>query len=168
MNTDTLALDFKSATLYAVRVVLHSADPARLTEALAQRMRDAGGFFENEPVVVDASRLEETVDWPALLAALRGHNLPPIGVVAEGANLEGRRRGRPDAGGSVHRRPSAARRRARSRAGPGRSPGPRARRGKPGRRGPAAPAAQAMVVNRPCARASASTRATPTWWWWAW
>jgi septum site-determining protein MinC len=91
MNTESLALDFKSATLYAVRVVLHSADPARLLEALDKRMADAGSFFENEPVVIDASRVEETIDWPALLAALRGHNLPPIGVVAEGDNLLGAR-----------------------------------------------------------------------------
>ena len=90
--SDELALDFKSATLYAVRLVLHSADPQRLEEALAQRMKDAGGFFENEPVVVDASRLEEaTVDWPRLLAALQSHNLPAIGVVAEGGNLEAAR-----------------------------------------------------------------------------
>ena len=84
MNTESLALDFKSATLYAIRVVLHSADPERLSAALAKRMADAGSF-ENEPVVVDASRVEETIDWPALIAELRGHNLPPIGVVAEGA-----------------------------------------------------------------------------------
>lgn len=87
MNTESLALDFKSATLYAIRVVLHSADPERLNAALAKRMADAGSFFENEPVVIDASRVEETIDWAALVAALRGHNLPPIGVVAEGANL---------------------------------------------------------------------------------
>ncbi|MGN6578631.1 MAG: septum site-determining protein MinC [Bordetella sp.] len=85
------ALDFKSATLYAVRLVLHSADPQRLEEALAQRMKDAGGFFENEPVVIDASRLEETVDWPRLLAALKNHNLPAIGVVAESGNLDAAR-----------------------------------------------------------------------------
>lgn len=87
MNTKSLALDFKSATLYAIRVVLHSADPERLNAALAKRMADAGSFFENEPVVIDASRVEEAIDWAALVAALRGHNLPPIGVVAEGANL---------------------------------------------------------------------------------
>ncbi|MBB1628081.1 septum site-determining protein MinC [Achromobacter sp. UMC71] len=87
MNTESLALDFKSATLYAIRVVLHSADPERLNAALAKRMADAGSFFENEPVVIDASRVEEKIDWTALVAALRGHNLPPIGVVAEGANL---------------------------------------------------------------------------------
>lgn len=92
MNTESLALDFKSAILYAIRVVLHSADPERLSAALAKRMADAGSFFENEPVVVDASRVEEAIDWPALIAALRGHNLPPIGVVAEGANLESARK----------------------------------------------------------------------------
>ncbi|WP_434645741.1 septum site-determining protein MinC [Achromobacter piechaudii] len=88
MNTESLALDFKSATLYAIRVVLHSADPERLAAALAKRMADAGSFFENEPVVIDASRVEEAIDWKALVDALRAHNLPPIGVVAEGANLK--------------------------------------------------------------------------------
>lgn len=82
------ALDFKSATLYAIRVVLHEADSGSLLDALAQRMKDAGAFFENEPVVVDASRIEEVVDWPALVDALRKHSLHPVGVVAEGAQLE--------------------------------------------------------------------------------
>ena len=91
MNTESLALDFKSATLYAIRVVLHSADPERLNAALAKRMADAGSFFENEPVVIDASRVEEKIDWPALVESLRGHNLPPIGVVAEGVNLQAAR-----------------------------------------------------------------------------
>ncbi len=91
MNTESLALDFKSATLYAVRVVLHSADPERLNAALTKRMADAGSFFENEPVVIDASRVEEKIDWPALVESLRGHNLPPIGVVAEGVNLQAAR-----------------------------------------------------------------------------
>ena len=79
-----LALDFKSATLYAIRVVLHEADTSALIEALAQRMNDAGAFFENEPVVVDAGRIEGEIDWPALVAALRSHHLHPVGVVAEG------------------------------------------------------------------------------------
>ena len=70
MNTESLALDFKSATLYAIRVVLHSADPERLVAALTKRMADAGSFFENEPVVIDASRVEEKIDWKALVACL--------------------------------------------------------------------------------------------------
>lgn len=86
MTNESLALDFKSATLYAIRVVLHSADLDRLKAALDKRMNDAGSFFENEPVVLDAARVDDPIDWPALLDALRAHNLPVIGVVAEGEN----------------------------------------------------------------------------------
>jgi len=85
------ALDFKSAALYAVRIVLHSDDLAQLQAALDQRMNDAGSFFENEPVVIDASNLESSIDWPALLQSLREHRLHPIGVVAQGALLEAAR-----------------------------------------------------------------------------
>jgi len=87
MNSDSLALDFKSATLYTVRVVLHQANLADLMAALDKRMADAGSFFENEPVVVDASRVDEPIDWPALLRALHDHKLPAVGVVANGENL---------------------------------------------------------------------------------
>ena len=88
MTTETSALDFKSATLYAVRVVLQRADTIELIAALQKRMADAGAFFENEPVVIDASRLEDLVDWPALIKALQDQRLPVIGVVAQGANLK--------------------------------------------------------------------------------
>ena len=87
MTADSLALDFKSATLYAVRVVLHRADVGDLLAALQKRMHDAGSFFENEPVVIDASRVEDVIDWTRLLEALREYRLPPIGVVATGENL---------------------------------------------------------------------------------
>lgn len=82
------ALDFKSAALYAVRVVLHDADIQSLVDTLDQRMQDAGSFFEGEPIVIDASQLDQAVDWARLLEALRGHTLHPIGVVAQGDNLE--------------------------------------------------------------------------------
>lgn len=84
-----MALDFKSATLYALRVVLHSNDTSALIAALEQRMRDAGSFFENEPVVIDASQIEQTIDWVSLTKALSANNLHPVGVVAQGANLDG-------------------------------------------------------------------------------
>jgi septum site-determining protein MinC len=82
------ALDFKSASLYAVRIVLHSHETDVLIDALNQRMHDAGSFFENEAVVVDASLVEQVIDWEALLQTLRDHNLNPVGVVAQGQNLE--------------------------------------------------------------------------------
>jgi septum site-determining protein MinC len=76
------ALDIKSASLYALRVVLHTSQLSELQAALAQRMRDAGSFFENEPVVIDASTLEEPLDWAALAQELRSHKLHPIGAIA--------------------------------------------------------------------------------------
>ncbi len=87
MTTETSALDFKSATLYAIRVVLQHAVTADLIKALEKRMADAGAFFENEPVVIDASRVVDPVDWTALIKAMRDHRLPVIGVVAQGDNL---------------------------------------------------------------------------------
>jgi septum site-determining protein MinC len=86
-----LALDFKSATLYALRVVLQSPDTDELIAALDKRMADAGSFFENEPVVIDATLVEAAIDWQALLKALRAHSLHPVGVVAESDNLEAAR-----------------------------------------------------------------------------
>lgn len=83
------ALDFKSATLYAVRVVLRSADTAEQLAALAQRMKDAGSFFEDEPVVIDASAIDAPVDWTALTAALRQYKLHPVGVVAHPSHVGG-------------------------------------------------------------------------------
>jgi septum site-determining protein MinC len=83
-----LALDFKSATLYAVRVVLHSHDLKELSAALQQRMSDAGSLFENEPVVIDATNITEPIDWAALAKALSSHALHPIGAIAQGENLK--------------------------------------------------------------------------------
>ena len=87
MTTEISALDFKSATLYAIRVVLQQADTQALIKALKKRMADAGTFFENEPVVIDASSIDTVVDWVPLLKAFADHRLPVIGVVAQGDNL---------------------------------------------------------------------------------
>lgn len=87
MTTELSPLEFKSATLYAIRVVLQHTDTKELIKALKKRMADAGAFYENEPVVVDATRLEEVIDWASLLEAFKKHKLPVIGVVAQGENL---------------------------------------------------------------------------------
>ncbi|HXE18937.1 MAG TPA: septum site-determining protein MinC [Castellaniella sp.] len=82
MAKASTALDFKSATLYALRAVLHEPDTDTLVAALDARMREAGAFYENEPVVIDAQGLTESPDWQALAEALRRHHLHPIGVQA--------------------------------------------------------------------------------------
>lgn len=81
--TDTPSLDIKSTTLYAIRVVLHTDDLSRLLPALEARMAEAAGFFDDEPVVIDASLLEQPTDWAQLVQALHEHKLPTIGVMAE-------------------------------------------------------------------------------------
>ena len=87
MTTELSPLEFKSATLYAIRVVLQRADTKDLIKALKKRMVDAGAFFENEPVVIDAMRLDDLIDWAPLIEAFKKHKLPVIGVVAQGDNL---------------------------------------------------------------------------------
>jgi septum site-determining protein MinC len=49
-------------------------------------MQEAGAFYENEPVILDAQGLSRAPDWKALAAAMRKHRLHPIGVQA-GADL---------------------------------------------------------------------------------
>lgn len=87
MTTELSPLEFKSATLYAIRVVLQYPDTKDLIKALKKRMADAGAFYENEPVVIDATRLDEVIDWLPLLEAFKKYKLPVIGVVAQGDNL---------------------------------------------------------------------------------
>ncbi|CAM5193154.1 putative septum site-determining protein MinC OS=Castellaniella defragrans OX=75697 GN=minC PE=3 SV=1 [Castellaniella denitrificans] len=87
MAKTAAVLDFKSASLHVLRAVLHTADTAELTRALDQRMLEAGAFYENEPVVLDAQGLDQAPDWRALADALRRHRLHPIGVRAPKALL---------------------------------------------------------------------------------
>ncbi|WP_345795700.1 septum site-determining protein MinC [Castellaniella sp. MT123] len=83
MATTSTTLDFKSATLYTLRAVLHTDDTPALLQALDQRMQEAGAFYENEPVILDAQGLSQAPDWKALVAAMRKHHLHPIGVQAD-------------------------------------------------------------------------------------
>ncbi|TSH89376.1 septum site-determining protein MinC [Verticiella sediminum] len=114
-------LDFKSATLYAVRLVLRSADTATLLRALNERLDAAPGFFEGEPVVIDATRLEQAPAWRELADTLQRRGLPVVGVAAADAwqpeiqaaglaavHLPAGRDAAPLASGSVHRDPPAA------------------------------------------------------------
>lgn len=83
-----MAIDIKSATLFALRMVLHSSSTDTLLDALDKRMKDAGSFFENEAMVLDASLVDADIDWAPLLQAVRGHKLHPVGVVPHDANRE--------------------------------------------------------------------------------
>ncbi len=84
MNAETIPLEFKSATLYTIRALLKSNETDVLIQSLNQRMAEAGGFFAGEAVVIDATAVDAVIDWDALLEAFSAHQLPVIGVVAQG------------------------------------------------------------------------------------
>jgi len=81
-------LDFKSASLYALRLVLRSSDAAALVAALEARLDAAGDFFIDEPTVIDAHALEAPTDWQALAGVIRQRGLALVGVSAPDALRE--------------------------------------------------------------------------------
>ena len=62
---------------------LHEADTEKVAHGLAEKIRQAPGFFANAPVIIDLQSLEPTthaVDLGALAQTLRDHGFIPIGV----------------------------------------------------------------------------------------
>ena len=74
-------LELKSASLTLVAVVLRSADLAMLAQDLAEREAVTPGVFDKDPVAIDLWRVreaDEPIDFVALVALLRSHNLMPV------------------------------------------------------------------------------------------
>ena len=75
--------DLKSASLPVVAVVLKTTDAALFAADLAERVADAPGFFDNDPVLIDLSLVQgsgTSPDFAALLALLRSHRTVPVAV----------------------------------------------------------------------------------------
>jgi septum site-determining protein MinC len=77
--------EFKSATLPLIAVILKTADLGVLAEALDAQLADSPDSFDQEPVVIDLSQLEQSdaaagLDFPALRALLARHQTQPIAV----------------------------------------------------------------------------------------
>ena len=77
--------EFKSATLPLIAVILKTADLAVLAEALDAQLADSPDFFEQEPVVIDLSLLQEEqgegeLDFAALRGLLARHQTQPVAV----------------------------------------------------------------------------------------
>ena len=74
--------EIKSANLPLVSLLLKSADLRALATELKARFGDIPDFFDNDPLVLDLSPLqgqsEEPIDFPALLAMLRGYRVLPV------------------------------------------------------------------------------------------
>jgi septum site-determining protein MinC len=76
------AVELKSATLEAMRALLHAADAPSVAAALDARLGATPGFFSGEPVVIDASALPPDVspDWAGIRDALARHALTAVAV----------------------------------------------------------------------------------------
>ena len=106
--------EFKSATLPLIAVILKTADLDVLAEALDAQLADSPDFFEQEPVVIDLSMLQELaaeagapapeIDFAALRSLLARHQTQPIAV--RGGSPEQHAAAR-DAGLSVAAMPAA-------------------------------------------------------------
>lgn len=76
------AVELKSATLEAMRALLHAADAPSVAAALDARLGATPGFFSGEPVVIDASALpsDAAPDWAGIRDALARHALTAVAV----------------------------------------------------------------------------------------
>lgn len=75
--------DLKSASLSVVAVLLKTTDATQFAADLVERVADAPGFFDNDPVLIDLALVresEETIDFAAIVAVLREHRTLPVAV----------------------------------------------------------------------------------------
>ncbi len=85
----TPVLELKSTSLTLVAVVLRSVDLTVLAQDLAAREAITPGLFDKDPAAIDLWRVREAeapIDFIALVALLRSHNLVP--VAARGGSAE--------------------------------------------------------------------------------
>lgn len=77
------SFDLKSASLPVVAVVLKTTDAALFAADLAERVADAPGFFDNDPVLIDLAAVREAeapIDFAAIVAELRRRSTLPVAV----------------------------------------------------------------------------------------
>ena len=77
------SFDLKSASLPVVAVLLKTTDAAQFAADLAERVADAPGFFDNDPVLIDLAPVREAeapIDFAAIVAELRRHSTLPVAV----------------------------------------------------------------------------------------
>ena len=74
-------IQFKGTTLKIIQTQLRTTDTRALHAALGELTGNAPDFFEHELAVLDfssAEELNETADWPAIIALFRQSGLQPV------------------------------------------------------------------------------------------
>lgn len=77
------SFELKSATLPLIAVVLKTTDLSVLASELARRLGETPDFFEQDPVIVDLSQVQnigDAIDFDALVRLLREHQTLPVAV----------------------------------------------------------------------------------------
>lgn len=80
-NASSSSFELKSATLSMVAVVIKTTDIALLSQAMEDRFGDAPGLFDQDPVAIDLTQVQEspdTIDFEALVLLLREHKMLPV------------------------------------------------------------------------------------------
>ncbi|GAB3185162.1 septum site-determining protein MinC [Hydrogenophaga aquatica] len=86
-GSGALSFEIKSAQLPLVALLLRSTDTGQLAKDLAQRFGDVPDFFDNDPLLIDLSGVQEdsaVPDFAALLPLLRERRLLPLAVKGGG------------------------------------------------------------------------------------
>ncbi len=75
--------EIKSASLPLVSFLLKNPDTSALQADMARRLGATPGFFDNDPVVIDLSQLDDPhnlLDLPSVCLMLRTHQMLPVAV----------------------------------------------------------------------------------------
>ena len=84
-------IEIKISTVVAVSAILRTLDMATLDAALKQMTGGTPDYFENEVTVLDLGACdigESGIDWPALIALFKSHNLNPVAVRGAPGEME--------------------------------------------------------------------------------
>ena len=81
MTIKDAVIDFKSLSLYLLRVVLHTSELDQLTTVLNERIINSGNLFKDEPIIIDTVAVKQPIDWNKLLDIFQKYKLVPIGVI---------------------------------------------------------------------------------------
>ncbi len=81
------AYEIKSASLSLVSFLIKTADTSQLQADMARRLGATPDFFDNDPVVIDLSHLEDPnadLDFQSICLMLRNYRMMPVAI--RGAN----------------------------------------------------------------------------------
>lgn len=86
--SDTEALTIKSANLITIRLVLNTSNTNDILSCLEVTIKESNGYFDDEPVIIDANEVDSDIDWAQLITAIKQHKLMPAGFDAKGNNVK--------------------------------------------------------------------------------